>query len=116
MPLASGRYAIAVCDRCNRKFPWRSLRPDGNSPGLMVCAEDFDQKNPWRYPPISPDPITMRWSRPDTPLIAGDVTYPDITTNVNPQPPQSNFPIFVGLEGTGIEGLEQNGGESGLEP
>lgn len=114
---SSGRAAIAVCDRCSRKRPWRALVPDGNSPGLRVCGDSdcWDEKNPWRLPPIVPDPITMRWSRPDIPLVAGDILYPDLTTPINPQPPANNFAIYVGLEGSGIEGLEGSG-TSGLEP
>lgn len=62
---ANGELAIAVCDRCNYKYPYRHLRPDGNSPGLRVCAPCWDMKDPWRLPPIKPDPLVMRFPRPD---------------------------------------------------
>lgn len=74
----------------------------------MVCDADWDPKNPWRLPPVKPDRISLRWSRPDVPLDSGQ-PYPDVTTDVNPQPPSENFPTFIGLEGTGIEGLEGGG-------
>lgn len=67
---APGDLSIAICDRCQRKFPYRRLQPDGNSPGLRVCDEPGcrDPKDPWRLPPIQPDPIIMRFPRPDVPL------------------------------------------------
>ena len=60
--------AIAICDRCSRKFPIDELRPDGNSPGLRVCAADRDVYDPWRLPARAPDQISLRYPRPDTPL------------------------------------------------
>lgn len=67
---ASGNASIAICDRCNRKRPYRCLRADGNSPGLRVCSDSdcWDPKNPWRLSPIQPDAITLRYPRPDVPL------------------------------------------------
>ncbi len=72
MPLASGKASIAICDRCNFKFPYMALRPDGNTPGLRVCEKCWDPKDPWRLPPIQPDAIALRFPRPDTPLVPGD--------------------------------------------
>lgn len=72
MPLASGYASIAICDRCNFKFPYMELRADGNSPGLRVCESCWDPKDPWRLPPIQPDAIALKYPRPDTPLAPGD--------------------------------------------
>lgn len=69
---APGDIAIAICDRCSRKMPYRDLMADGNSPGLRVCAEDHDPKDPWRLPPIQPDPIVMRFPRPDVSIATKD--------------------------------------------
>lgn len=116
MPLYLDECPVAICDRCSMKAAWKDLIPDGNSPGLRVHRNEdcWDPKNPWRLPPIKPDRISLRWSRPDVPLSAGKI-YPDITTDVNPQPPTDTFVSFVGLEGSGIEGLEGSG-KSALEP
>lgn len=57
--------AIAVCDRCSRKFPIGMLRPDGNSPGLRVCDSDWDAIDRWRLPARQPDRIALRFARPD---------------------------------------------------
>lgn len=60
--------AIAVCDRCNRKFPIGELSPDPNAPGLMVCREDKDIFDPWRLPPRRTENVTVRNPRPDVRL------------------------------------------------
>jgi hypothetical protein len=72
MVLASGELSIAICDRCRKKRPYRALVPDGNSPGLRVCRdkeECYDNLDPYRLPPRGPDPIALRFARPDAPLV-----------------------------------------------
>lgn len=71
MTLATGDLTIAVCDRCRRKRPYTALVPDGNSPGLRVCRDNegcWDEFDPYRLPPKAPDPIAVRFARPDEPL------------------------------------------------
>lgn len=68
MPLASGRASIAICDRCNFKYPYMELREDGNVKGLRVCENCYDFKDPWRDPPCAPDSLALRFPRPDTPI------------------------------------------------
>lgn len=61
--------AIGICARCSRKFPIGRLRPDRNSPGLLVCDEDNDVKDPWRLPFQPADrQIAIPNARPDTPI------------------------------------------------
>jgi len=60
--------AIGICDRCRRKFPIGELKSDPNSPGLMVCAADRDQFDPYRLPARQTEDITLRFVRPDEPL------------------------------------------------
>lgn len=62
--------AIGICDRCRRKFPIGDLSSDPNSPGLMVCAADRDQFDPYRLPARQTEDITLRFVRPDEPLEA----------------------------------------------
>lgn len=67
--------AIGICDRCKRKFPIAQLHPDRNSPGLMVCRDDNDVKDPWRLPFVPKDAdISVKRPRPDT-SIENDVCY-----------------------------------------
>jgi hypothetical protein len=60
--------AIAICDRCKRKFSITELMSDPNSPGLRVCREDVDNLDPYRLPQRQPDQITLAFVRPDAPL------------------------------------------------
>lgn len=57
--------AVAICGRCNRKFPIGDLRPDPNIPGLMVCDKDRDQFDPYRLPARQTENIALRFPRPD---------------------------------------------------
>jgi hypothetical protein len=56
---------IAICARCQRKFPLAQLMPDRNIPSLMVCADDRDELNAYALPARTPDPITLPYVRPD---------------------------------------------------
>ena len=57
--------SVAVCDRCNRKFPYVDLMPDPNFPGMRVCKDDLDQFDPWRLPALQTENIALRFPRPD---------------------------------------------------
>jgi hypothetical protein len=63
--------SVAICDRCNRKFPYVDLMPDPNFPGMRVCKDDLDQFDPWRLPAIQPENITLRFPRPDVNIATG---------------------------------------------
>lgn len=41
---------IAICDRCHTKMLRRELSPDRDKPGLMVCRDCNDVRDPWREP------------------------------------------------------------------
>lgn len=64
----SSTVAIAVCDRCKLKKQYSELRADGNSPGLRVCPDCWDSKDPWRLPARKTETITLRMPRPDEEL------------------------------------------------
>lgn len=68
----SNKVAIGICDRCNFKYKNSELRADGNTPGLRVCGECWDPRDPYRLPPRQPDNYTLQYARPDTPLVPGD--------------------------------------------
>jgi hypothetical protein len=67
-PSGQSTYGIAICGRCSRKMLLAELSPDPNYPGLMVCAEDRDQYDPYRLAPRRPDQIVLPFNRPDTPI------------------------------------------------
>lgn len=56
---------IGICARCSRKFSLDDLQPDGNIPGLMVCAADWDELDPYRLPMRQPENIALPFLRPD---------------------------------------------------
>lgn len=62
--------AIGICDRCKRKMSLDDLRPDPNSPGLMVCDKDRDHYDPYRLPARQTENISLRFTRPDEALDA----------------------------------------------
>lgn len=69
--------AIGICGRCSRKFPMDELLPDPNYPGLLCCAVDRDDYDPYRLPARQPEKIALRFARPDTPIAtnpAGTIT------------------------------------------
>jgi hypothetical protein len=59
---------IGICGRCSRKFSLDDLYSDPNAPGLMVCAADRDEYDPYRLPARQPDNIVLPFTRPDTPI------------------------------------------------
>ena len=67
-PTGESTYGIAICARCSRKFLMAELQSDPNYPGLMVCAEDVDDYDPYRLAPRAPDKIILPFNRPDTPV------------------------------------------------
>lgn len=82
--------AIAICDRCKFKFPIGELSPDRDKPGLFVCKNDNDVKDPWRLPFVPKDAnIGLPKARPDVP-IPTSATY---TVNANGEVVSAPFPL-----------------------
>jgi len=72
--------SVAVCDRCNRKFPYVELMPDPNFPGMRVCKEDLDNFDPWRLPARQTENIALRFPRPDVSVATGPIGGNQIQT------------------------------------
>lgn len=68
-PTGQPTYGIALCGRCSSKKLLSELFSDPNSPGLMVCAEDLDDYDPYRLAPRKADRIVLPFVRPDTTLV-----------------------------------------------
>ena len=83
--------SVAVCDRCNRKFPYVDLMPDPNFPGMRVCAEDLDNFDPWRLPAIQTENIALRFPRPDVSVATGPIAGNQIMTESGFQNDNSMF-------------------------
>jgi hypothetical protein len=83
--------SVAVCDRCNRKFPYVDLMPDPNFPGMRVCKEDLDNFDPWRLPAIQTENIALRFPRPDVSVATGPIGGNQILTETGFQAENSVF-------------------------
>jgi len=71
MAYASGKFAIAICDRCGFRFPYLSLKKEWT--GFRVCSECFEPKSPQLEPvPFTADPEALRNPRPDVSTTAGE--------------------------------------------
>lgn len=70
-----GVVAIAICDRCRKKFNYTDLRADGDAPGLRVCKDCCDEKDPYKLPARQTENITLRYPRSDQGL------YPDVVAD-----------------------------------
>lgn len=55
---------IGICDRCARKFPLDDLMEDPET-GLMVCAADRDERDPYNLPPRPDDREDLPFTQPD---------------------------------------------------
>ena len=63
MSFASGKFALAICDRCGQQYKYHQLQQEWN--GLFTCPECFEPKHPQLDPPYHPaDPIAIKDPRP----------------------------------------------------
>lgn len=70
LPVSShGKVAVAICGRCGLKYQYNKLKPDRNTPGLRVCDDCCDDKDPYKLPSRLPEKLTLQYPRPDEPLI-----------------------------------------------
>ena len=51
MAYATGKYAIAQCDRCSFEYPLNQLKKEWN--GLKTCPECWEPKHPQLEPASS---------------------------------------------------------------
>ena len=60
---ATGKYAIALCDRCGQQYKFQRLRQEWN--GLKTCPSCFEPKHPQLdLPHHKADAQALPWSRP----------------------------------------------------
>ena len=85
---------LGICDRCRRKVLRKTLTPDRNAPGLMVCRADGcnDIYDPWRLPWTPKDAdISVKRPRPeqklDVPTTMTGVSDTGIVEEVPVTPP-----------------------------
>ena len=69
-PFASGKWAIAICDRCGQQFKLKTLKTEiikTKQYNLLVCNECWDPDHPQLQLGMYPvnDPQSVREPRPD---------------------------------------------------
>ena len=65
MAFASGKKALAICDRCGFRYRLHQLKKEWN--GIKTCPSCFEEKHPQLEPHTSPsDPQAIFEPRPDT--------------------------------------------------
>jgi len=71
MAYATGKYAIALCDRCGFEYKLSQLKEEWN--GLKTCRDCFDPKHPQLEPlPHVSDPEALYKPRPNNDLEIGE--------------------------------------------
>ena len=59
---ATGKYALAICDRCGQQYKCTVLKKEWN--GLMTCTECWEPKHPQLEKKDDPtDPEALPWTR-----------------------------------------------------
>tara|TARA_A100000171_G_scaffold37638_1_gene36734 strand:- start:118 stop:459 length:342 start_codon:yes stop_codon:yes gene_type:complete len=72
MAFASGKHAIAICDRCGFQYKYLTLKKEWT--GFRVCPECYEPKHPQLEPIHNvSDSEALRFPRPNLPpnVIAG---------------------------------------------
>jgi len=60
---ASGKYALAICDRCGQQYKFLELKKEWN--GLQVCPECYESKHPQLDPSYhAADAQALPFTRP----------------------------------------------------
>lgn len=60
---ATGKYALAICDRCGQQYKFEQMRKEWN--GLYTCTECFEVKHPQLISSHhDADPEALPWTRP----------------------------------------------------
>jgi hypothetical protein len=84
MAYATGKYAIAQCDRCSFEYPLNQLKKEWN--GLKTCPECWEPKHPQLEPlPHVMDPEALYEPRPNTDKEVGEGYVVVIYTNIYEQ-------------------------------
>ena len=89
---ASGKYAIAMCDRCGQQFKLKQLKPltiKTKKVNILVCHECWEPDQPQLSLGMYPvdDPQALRNPRPDTTYLVSGTSglQESLTDNYTPQ-------------------------------
>jgi hypothetical protein len=102
---ASGKWAIAECDRCDQRFKLKQLKREvikGKNYELLVCPECWDPDHPQLHLGEFPvdDPQGLRNPRPDRSYITSGTTGLQIINN------NSTDVLAQGYQGEGSRDIQ----------
>jgi hypothetical protein len=105
MAYASGKYAIAICDRCGFRYKNTQLRKEWT--GFRVCSECYEPKEPQLEPlPHVSDAQALRNPRPQSDFTSGSGVVRTIDPNqMITTTGDSIGSAFNGPKGTGEVGI-----------
>ena len=88
---ASGKWAIAQCDRCDGRYKLKDLRREvikGRNYELLVCGECWDPDHPQLHQGEYPvdDPQGLRNPRPDRSYITSGLSGLQLVDSTSPNP------------------------------
>ena len=82
MSFASGKYAIAICDRCGFQYKYLTLKKEWT--GFRVCPECYEPKHPQLEPIHNvSDPEALYKPRPNNDLEIGEGVVYTNDSNTN---------------------------------
>lgn len=64
---ATGKYSIAICDRCGLQYPYTGLITEVDT-NEQVCQTCVDEPDPYRRRTYRVDAVQLEKPRPDTNL------------------------------------------------
>tara|TARA_R110000803_G_scaffold52239_4_gene107518 strand:+ start:975 stop:1310 length:336 start_codon:yes stop_codon:yes gene_type:complete len=101
MAYASGKFAIAICDRCGFRYSYKKLKKEWT--GFRVCSECYEPKEPQLEPlPHTSDPEALKNPRPQVSITAGTGVVRTIDPNrMTTVTGDSIGSKFSGIKGTG---------------
>ena len=96
-PFASGKWAIAICDRCGQQFKLKNLKTEiikTKKYDLLVCPECWDPDHPQLQLGMYPvnDPQGVREPRPDVSYYASGTTGLYVNPNASNAVNNAGYP------------------------
>ena len=104
MAYASGKYAIAICDRCGFRYKNTQLRREWT--GFRVCSECYEPKEPQLEPlPHVSDAQALRNARPQSDFTSGS----GVVRTIDPNQMITTTGDSIGSEFDGLAGTGEVG-------
>lgn len=104
MAYASGKYAIAICDRCGFRYKNTQLRREWT--GFRVCSECYEPKEPQLEPlPHVSDAQALRNPRPQPDFTSGS----GVVRTIDPNQMITTTGDSIGSEFDGLAGTGEVG-------